>query len=135
VQTGVHRLNPAGPGLYLGTDNEGVGALYLFADRGSEGFYLSGVAVARRYRGQDGSVARETLAEALATIRDQAASQGKSTAFVYCYIHERNLPSQRMCEVQGFTCDDPTTDEDGLQQWSVVLGPVADAGAAPSPQS
>lgn len=128
VQTGIHKLNPAAPGLYLGLDDEGIGAVYLFADFGTEGFKLRAVAVARRYRGQDGAVAKETIREALATIRDQAASQGQPTAYVFGYIHERNLPSQQMCAVEGFTCDDPIPDEEGLQQWSAVVAGTEDSG-------
>jgi hypothetical protein len=131
VQVGIHRQNPAAPGLYLGTDNEGVGAVYLIADFGADGLKLVAVAVALRYRYQDGAVARETIREALATLADWGDARGQSIVHVFGYIDHRNLPSQRMCAALGFTCDNPTPDEEGLQQWSVDL--VAEDAGTPPP--
>jgi GNAT superfamily N-acetyltransferase len=78
------------------------------------------VAVADRYRGRGGSVADEAITVALEAAADHAAQQGQQRAYVYGYVHDKNLPSQRMCRRRGFT-HDGAAPLANYQQWSVVV--------------
>lgn len=122
VQSGIRDLNPATEGqfLHLGLDEVGIGAVCLFTALQSDEFYLMAVAVAERYRGWDGSVADEAITVALEAAADQAAQRGHERTHIFGYVHDRNLPSQRMCQRRGFTCDGAAPLAN-YQQWSVTV--------------
>jgi hypothetical protein len=111
LQSEIRTLSPTEPGLYLGFDDTGLAAVYLFSplspsqsllDVRVGEYKLRAVAVALRHRHQGGNVAWETITEALATILDDSAVRGYQEARVFGEIHQQNVPSQRMCERRGF---------------------------------
>lgn len=130
VQSGIRNLKPPTGGQFvlLGLDDDGIGAVCIVtATEEPAEFYLMAVAVARHYRGRDGFIADEAITQALEVAADRSAQEGHENAYIFGYIHEENVPSQRMCERRGFTHEGDSPLKD-YQQWSITV----DLSPAPS---
>jgi hypothetical protein len=131
VQRGIHSVNPAteGQSLYLGLDDEGIGAACLFAALAPGEVRLMAVAVALRYRRQGGAVADEAITETLRAAASQPAHDGQSHVYMAGSIHDQNIPSQRMCQRRGFTYEGAEPALADHQRWSVLVSLDPRSGA------
>lgn len=123
VQRGIRGINPStmGQSLRLGLDDDGIGAVCLFAALRPGEVRLMAVAVALRYRRRDRMIADEALTEVLEAAAREEVHRGQWQVYISGSIHDRNIASQRMCQRHGFTCDGPEPYLPLHQRWSVIL--------------
>ena len=116
------KLRPVGDPnrtVLVGWDASDLGAVVTYRSHGHGTFTIDIIAVALRYRHRGGGWAREALATALDFITADADGHGYSRALVGAFIHEKNRPSQRLFQHEGFA---QTAEHlEGYQFWSVEL--------------
>lgn len=114
------RLKPAGTHhrtVLLGWDGHSeLGGVSSYRSLGSARYALDVVAVALRYRHRGGGWALEAMSNTLDYLTADADADGYSLMQVGAKIHEKNRPSQRLFERQGFEQTDE--EPDGYQVWS-----------------
>lgn len=81
---------------------------------------LDFMAVARRHRGQGGTVARDMFTTTLMAIEDRAIEHEVEEILVSATVWHENHPSQRMCGEAGFA-HVGHTEAPGVQVWQAVL--------------
>jgi RimJ/RimL family protein N-acetyltransferase len=107
----------SGEFMILGLDQQGIGALsaWVEADRPSD-VLLQAIAVAMRYRHQDGSCAKETLSEVVSCIESKARATGADRLLINARIDHRNKSSKRLCAAAGFVYQGDFDEK--LETWS-----------------
>jgi hypothetical protein len=110
-----------GQSLRLGLDDDGIGAVCLFAALRPGEVRLMAVAVALRYRRRDRMIADEALTEVLEAAAREEVHRAQWQVYISGSIHDRNISSQRMCQRHGFTCDGPEPYLPLHQRWSAIL--------------